>query len=649
MKKVNKTIVELMQRIQKVRGMDILIIALFSAMLTFCIFIIQPTPLFGTVKKLLMRPKVFALNFLPIFGLNMVLYALLPKLSWSVKLTSLLTLMLAIVNRTKILYRDEPLGFFDLTLGVEAMTMTFKSKYTPDLSAIFFALLVMILVFVFFHYYKNRTFKLQYRAITVILVLLCAFYLYHEIYTKDRVYNALEVDGLYYSDRDNYNSKGLLFCLIRNSSLVHIRIPKNYDANEFKNIEQKHDVNAQLSQIETSKLPNVVMIMGEAFDDISDLEIFEVQEGRDPIANFKKIKEEALISGRLVTPTIAGGTADTEFEVISGCMTDRVAPNRSYSYNGVNQDMNTVLRSFQRAGYFTRGFHPGYGWFYKRQSVYPRLGFEESFFLDSIEEPIIKGEYLDEDYTYDIFIERLDESVKSRREPVLDFMVTIQNHGPYFKDKYEEDFEIPTNKPISKEMSECLACYFQGIADMDRNLKRIHDYMKKSEEPFILVYWGDHLPGLLDSVDRYSELDYKISNESFEEEIKYFSTPFVIWANDAAKANSDYEKIAKEIANSVKTPEELKHIKVIDSYESLMSSHYLGGALLEILGMDKIDPYYSFLNEIRGKFPVLSRYFIYDGKAAYKKLEYRGELLEELEKYYRWQYYRITNKFNSKK
>lgn len=616
MKKSMNFIKNIISKLQEIKYSDVLVIILISLMLTFSIFIIQPTPMIKTLVKLLLRPMVILLNFTPILLLNLLLYSLSSRVGLSVKITSLAVLLLALVNRTKIIYRDEPLGAFDLSLGIEAMTMSMKSKYTPDLNAIVFILLILFAEFLFFRIYQSKGMKLYKRGLVLVLVLLICVPLYQQIYIKDWVYNSLKVDGLYYNDRDNYNSKGLLFCLIRNTSLIHIRVPKDYQKSEFDEFKGEDFSPEQ-------KLPNVVMIMGEAFDDLSELPIFKVDEGNDPIANFKEIKSQALASGRLVTPTFAGGTADTEFEVISGCMTDRVAPNRTYSYNGVNKDMNTIVRTFQNAGYYTRGFHPGYGWFYKRQSVYPRLGFQESYFLDSVENPIIKGGYLEENQTYDEFIRRLDHDVKTREEPVLDFMVTIQNHGPYYKGKYDEEFEIPTNKPISKELSQCLSSYFVGIHDMDLNLKRIYEYMKNSEEPFVFVFWGDHLPGLVGSTDYYNELDFKIGFENYEEELRFYSTPYLIWANEAAQKSMNLQK----------------------KDETTISSHYLGALTLEMLGLDRIDPYYVFLNQLRLKLPVMSRHYIYDGIQDYKKHEYKGEHLEDLEKYYRWQYYRITQKY----
>lgn len=616
MKKSMNFIKNIISKLQEIKYSDILLIILISLMLTLSVFIIQPTPMAPTLSKLMSRPMVILLNFSPVFLLHLLLYSLSSRVGFSAKITSLAVLLLSLVNRTKIIYRDEPLGAFDLSLGVEAMTMSLKSKYTPDLNAVIFILLILIAEFLFFKIYKSKPVKWHKRVILSVLVIVASFTLYHQIYIKDWVYNSLEVDGLYYNDKDNYNSKGLLFCLIRNTSKIHIKVPENYQKSEFDDLKMS-------SLSSGKKLPNVVMIMGEAFDDLSELPIFETNESNDPIANFKMIQSQALATGRLVTPTFAGGTADTEFEVISGCMTDRVAPNKSYSYNGVNKDMNSIVRTFRNAGYYARGFHPGYGWFYKRQSVYPRLGFQESYFLDSVENAILKGGYLQEDQTYDEFIRRLDYDVKTKEEPVLDFMVTIQNHGPYYKGKYNEEFEIPTNKPISEELSQCLSSYFVGIHDMDLNLKRIYEYMKNSEEPFVFVFWGDHLPGLVGSTDYYNELDFKIGFESYEEELRFYSTPYVIWANDSAR----------------------ELLKLSEKSEMTISSHYLGALTLEMLGLDDIDPYYVFLNDLRTKLPVISRHYIYDGNQSYKKNDYAGEHLEDLEKYYRWQYYRITQKY----
>lgn len=599
------------------RFAHVLTLMFFAAMINIFIFVIQITELRDTLQKLFTRPLVFFLNYIPILLLLLLLYGITSSVGLSVKIGYVLIGLLAIVNRTKLIYRNEPLTAFDFFLGVEAFTMSVRSNYYPEKQIVLLFLLGLILLFVFFFFYTESKQSLKKRGALITFTIIVGFLLFKTVYYSDEVSAKMPVDGSVFNEKDNYNSKGILYSLIHGSNFIAVRVPEKYTEAEFKKEEKTIHTGDK-------KLPNVVMIMGEAFHDISELPIFEFP--IDPIANFKEIRKEAIAYGRLVTPTFAGGTADTEFEVISGMMTDRVAPNRSFSYNAVNFEVESVPHAFLEAGYRTRGFHPGEPWFYKRASVYPRLGLEEALFLSSVENPRIKGGYLSEEHTYDEFIRRLDHDVKTKEEPIFDFMVTIQNHGPYFKAKFAETFEYTSKKELSQELSESLRSYFEGVYDMDVNLKRIYEYMKSGDEPFILVYWGDHLPGLVDSVRYYEELNFDMSTETYEGEKRFYSTPYMIWANDKAKP----------------------YLKMSEQGEKTISSNYLGAYMMEFIGIDRNDPYFTFVNQLRRELPVLSRHYVFDGTEAVKKEDYQGKHLADLQKYYRWQYYRITEPYSKK-
>lgn len=594
---------------------NLLSILFFTTMINLFVFLLQITGFRETMEKLLQRPLVFLLNFVPILLGILFFYGITSSIGWAVKINFLLFSVLAIINRTKIIYRDEPLTAFDLFLGVEALTMTVKNNYKPEWNLILYVVVGFVMLTVFFYFYGKQKRSLKIRAAYVVLAICLAFLLQKYVYYNDTLSSSLPVDGSIFNEKDNYTSKGFVYSIVRSTKFISIDIPKNYKAGEFKNISK--NTNPQ------KKLPNVVMIMGEAFHDLSENPLLHFED--DPISNFKEIRKEAILYGRLMTPTFAGGTADTEFEVLSGMMTDRIAPSRTFSYNAVHFPVDSIVQNFLEAGYYTRGFHPGEPWFYKRSSVYPRLGFQDSFFLPSVENAVYKGSYLSEEKTYDDFIARLDDSVKQKENPVFDFMVTIQNHGPYFKGKFAEQHPFTSDKPLSQALTECLKSYFVGIKDMDIQLKRLYDYMKASDEPFVLVYWGDHLPGLVDSVKYYEELDFDMDTKTYAGESNFYSTPYMIWANDLAKPL----------------------LALPETKEQIFSSHYLGGYTLEILGLDKADPYFVFLNDLRKKLPVLSRHYIFDGDNAYPKDEYNGKHFDDLQKYYRWQYFRITEPYSS--
>ena len=92
------------------------------------------------------------------------------------------------------------------------------------------------------------------------------------------------------------------------------------------------------------------------------------------------------ISGHVVVPGFAGGTANTEFDVLTGMQTNALSAATTSAFRVVNRNLDSVLRVFGSDGYHTSFFHPGDDWFYNRENVYRWMGAEETVFVDQMED-----------------------------------------------------------------------------------------------------------------------------------------------------------------------------------------------------------------------------------------------------------------------
>ena len=148
--------------------------------------------------------------------------------------------------------------------------------------------------------------------------------------------------------------------------------------------------------------------------------------------------------------------------------------------------------------------------------------------------------------------------------------------------------------------------YFYGMADVDREFGRLVDYIEASDEPIVLVYFGDHLPGFSNGMDFFDILDYDINiNGTLEQRLKVYETPYVIWQNESAKKISHIDENIKKV--------QLPPNKVI-------SSNYLGSLLLELMNMDGLSPLYEFSNELRKELPVIANQTFMDGNGDRKSV-----------------------------
>lgn len=71
----------------------------------------------------------------------------------------------------------------------------------------------------------------------------------------------------------------------------------------------------------------------------------------------------------------------------------------------------------------------------------------------------------------------------------------MENHQPY-PDKFETpDIEVK-NDAFDESTANAVTNFTTGIADADKCLKRLVDYIDSRDRDTILVWFGDHLPTL---------------------------------------------------------------------------------------------------------------------------------------------------------
>jgi hypothetical protein len=177
------------------------------------------------------------------------------------------------------------------------------------------------------------------------------------------------------------------------------------------------------------------------------------------------------------------------------------------------------------------------------------------------------------------------------------FAVSIQNHGPYdagymYPDLNRDlDADMPKNYlttpgiTLSIKGDYAVTNYIRGIQDADASLGRLTDYLDGVGRPVVLVFFGDHLPGLGRNFSAYQELGYPIGyDRGFEEKANIFRERYFIWANaEAREMWPGYETLRQETHR--------------------MSANYLGVYLMEQIGLD-CGAYGRLVNKMRGAYPV---------------------------------------------
>lgn len=599
---------------------DILIHALFGLLITFAMLLLAPGDA-EILDKIIRSPLVILLNFIPIFLLGILLQGIFGRRSVSLIINSIFYLVIFTVNRTKVIYRNAPLRVSDLRLALEALNMS-KNSFAPDVYGLVVCIIGIIFLILLALIFKSEKLKIKDRLIAIVTVILSSLLLFNFVYTKDSLYYKLPLKGNSFNLIDQFNSKGFNYTFLFYLEKSFVKAPEGYSEKEIKERDVL-DHSENIEAIKNMERPNIIWIMGEAFTDLSQDPHFTFTPENDPNKNLKILQANSIMHGRIVTPSFGGGTGDTEFDVLTGTLTINCAPDESFAFNAIKRDVGSMPNLLKSIGYKTMAFHPGYAWFYGRQNVYPKLGLDDNFFLEDIENPINKGDYLSEEQFTEIYINRFLEAIKNSDDPVFSYAVDIQNHGPYFYDKYGENLPYECSVNLSEEAANNFGSYFLGVKDMDNMLGEVYKMMNEIDEPTIMVFYGDHLPGLGSDPSAYDEIGIKLSHENLEKEIEFYSTPYVILTNEKGRALMNRDNVEVRDGNAV-------------------SANYLSSMVLDMLNYNKVDNFFIYNSEVRKRLPIISRNFVFDGVNTYPRNDAKGNTKAYYDDYRRYEYYRIN-------
>ena len=472
-------------------------------------------------------PLLLLLNLLPVFLLTYLFFFLAGRVWAAVLASGIVFCGPAFLNFFKIQLRNDPLLATDVLYISEGAMMSdnYNIVLTPSILVTLLGIAAATAFSIFFLRARPRGRGLRWGG-TAVLLLLCAaayFGLYRSeaIYEKSSNMDACvpDRDLTVWNDTDQYATRGFVYPLLYSARNVRTAKPAGYDRQKAANaLKALH-----YDDIPADERVSVIGVMLEAYNDLTKFGVLDIE--TDPYAFFHELQAESL-SGRLVTNIFAGGTIDTERAFLTGstALYEYRAPAFSYA------------RYFREQGYYAEFCHPGNYWFYNRKNVAEYLGFQASHFAEDTFTMPWGDTYMLDTETFDI-ITGLYEQKAAEGTPYFGFAVTYQNHGPYAEDcLYDEETQYVKNSGLSAEAHNILNNYLWGIKKTDDALRDFVGYYRACEEPVVLVFFGDHNPWLGDGSFVYSELGIDIDRSTDESFYDYYETPYVIWANAAAKA-----------------------------------------------------------------------------------------------------------------
>lgn len=444
-------------------------------------------------------------------------------------------------------------------------------------------------------------------------------------------FNAADIEKDYgctvdvWSSLDSYQQHGSLLCFLERSQLLTPHAPEGYTLEEAARIRSEKAAAALATEtIDEGQAtapdikPAIVVIMNETFSDLSRYPGLAGTDARP--AHYYDIAAEALEAGDAYASALGGGTCNSEFEFLTGSSMGHlgggVYPYVLYDLDGTE----SLVSYFSSLGYATHAVHPAESTNWRRDRVYEQLGFDE--FADQrafANADTLRGLTTDR-ATYDYVLDLLEAD----EGPQFVFDVTLQNHGGYDVGGLSDELAVSVPLGDGSRSSE-LDEYASVIRQADRDLAYLVDRLNALDRPVVLCFFGDHQPGFSDWLFEATHDGAAADDLGLEAVQERYTVPYLIWANDAARAQGAHE------------PQGVAHERT--------SLNYLGSRLVEAAGLPTTS-YQRFLLAMREAVPAinLNGFLTADGIWHGFGNEEAAGVLDALQAYATVQYDNLFNK-----
>lgn len=366
--------------------------------------------------------------------------------------------------------------------------------------------------------------------------------------------------------------------------LAHTKImdkPEDYSEETMTKIAKKYSKEADsINQSRTTNLTDntVIMVLSETFSDPT--RVPGVSFAEDPMPNIRQIKSETT-SGLMLSPGYGGGTANIEYQALTGLSMANYSDTLSIAYQQLvpgqkwDQSLNQLWNE-KNGEDSSVAFHAYNRGMYFRDINYKKFGFSKFYATDGTPKltdlhPIDSAWYSSDESFYSQVLKQVQSSDSNKFYQV----VTIQNHMPYEEDLYTDNQfkELDTSENLQENERLNIETYTKGLNYTDQSTLDFLNQLNDINRPITVIFYGDHLPGIYSTA--YSDSDNILG---------LHETDYFIWSNNASSAAGT---------------------KLDDASSAYTSSNYFSTQLASHLNA-KVSPYLAFLTEMHQAISAMS-------------------------------------------
>ncbi len=485
---------------------------------TYIMYVIAMWLIFATIETLSktfvfeVMPWNWFMNIIWIFLFSGVIYLFTKRMKPALIVTLVVWVVMGLSNGFLILFRGSPILPADLSLISTAAQVS--NNYTYQLSYYMVEGLYIGIFTLLFILKINDTkpSKKNYRKFAGMFVA-AALCVYPMLVVNTKLFD----DSLdLWRPVKTYRQFGAINAFSMNALAMKVRQPEGYSIDAAKKVLEGYESDP----VDTSRTPNIIVIMDESFADLT--QVGEYKTNKEVMPYFNSLKKN-IIKGTAYSSVLGGGTANSEYEFQTGNPITFL-PTGTIAYQQYIQgETNSFTQTLKSLGYSATAFHSYERNTYRREIVYPLIGFDDYFARESMENPDKLRGYITDEADFKKVIQFYEERDKTK--PFYLFNVTMQNHSSYDTGKMEYNIKVEGDTEY-KDAEEYLSC----ISRTDEAIKTLIDYFSNVEEETYIIFYGDHQPNLYSGFFE-DLLGGEIQDLSVEKLQKRYQVPFFIWSN----------------------------------------------------------------------------------------------------------------------
>ena len=486
---------------------------LLACLINFGIEAISRHSAFEAWNYMTGSPMVFLYNAFMIFITFSIVYLFKRRVFVRI-IISVLWLILGIANGYMLMVRVTPFNAQDLKVATDGLTLV-KNYFNGFEIVIVLVGVAAVIIWMISMWKRGGQYAGKVHRIRALLGIGVCALLYSIV--ADQAVEKRVVSTYFGNIAFAYEDYGLPYCFMASLFNTGINEPDDYNEKTIEEITNDREITKSETGRSEEELPNIIFIQLESYFDVSEAEFFTTSQDATPNLHAMAAEHSA---GYFKVPSVGAGTANTEFEVLTGMNLRYFGPGE-YPYKTVlkHRVSESAASALGALGYGTHALHNNGGNFYSRAAVFNNIGFDSytsKEFMNILQ--LTENGWAKDD----ILIQHIMEAMDTTEQQDFVFGVSVQGHGEYPEEKVLENPAVTVEGIEDEALHNRWEYYVNQVYEMDQFAGNLVKAIEERGEPSVVVFYGDHLPTMgLEAKDLKSKYLY--------------NTNYVIWDNIGLK------------------------------------------------------------------------------------------------------------------